>query len=65
MSECRHVSVSDGQRALGVVIHRDDGFEAISVAGHSVGIFHSEAVAATELWRHDRRLPATDKETRS
>jgi hypothetical protein len=62
----RRVSVSDGRRAIGVVVRRDDGcFEAVNTEGHTVGIFRSEPAAATELWRHDRRLSVTDKETRS
>jgi hypothetical protein len=59
----RRVSVTDGQRTIGSVVERDDGcFEAISAASHSVGIFHSEPAAATELWRHDRGMPSSNAE---
>jgi hypothetical protein len=58
----RRVSVSDGRRALGLVIERDDGFQAIDAEGRIVATYRSEPAAATELWRHDRRLPTTNEE---
>jgi len=57
-ASAQRVSVTDGRRALGVVIQRDSGYEAITVGGLSVGTFLSEPDAATELWRHDRGCPA-------
>jgi hypothetical protein len=57
VTTARSVSVTDGQRTIGLVIERDDGcFEAISVAGHSVGRFSHEPEAATALWKHDRAV---------
>jgi hypothetical protein len=48
----RSVSVSDGRRALGIVVRREDGFAAETVEGHLVGIFPSEPDAASALWRY-------------
>ena len=52
MTTARSVSVTDGRRALGVVIQRDSGYEAITVGGLSVGTFLSEPDAAIALWRY-------------
>jgi len=47
----RRVSVTDGRRTLGSVLERGDVYEAVSIEGHSVGLFSNEARAATELWK--------------
>jgi hypothetical protein len=47
----RQVSVTDGRRTLGSVVERDDGFAAIDVAGHTVGVYQTEPDAASALWR--------------
>jgi len=58
----RSVTVTDGRRALGIVVEREDGFQALDLEGRVVGIFRSEPAAATELWRHDRGMPSTNAE---
>jgi hypothetical protein len=50
-SPARRVAVTDGRRTLGTVVHRDDGFEAIAVTSHTIGIYRSEPDAASALWR--------------
>jgi hypothetical protein len=48
----RRITVTDGRITLGIIIVRDDGFEAITPHDGSLGFYPADEAAARELWRH-------------
>jgi hypothetical protein len=51
------LAVYDGSNCIGFVLRRAAGVEAFDVADSSLGLFASEATAASALWRCARKQP--------